>query len=247
MYPMPNLAAPAPGGQSAAPTVLPARRGFALIFGVVAVLVTAGALALAAYGQTTLSAGADAPPSGWGQVYNADLTASDSQWDTSQGCTFTSDGLEASANATCAFVPSTSANPISQGFQLTVSVAPAAQVSGELAPFIQLGDQPGDQVYVGITQEGQYSICAVVSCSTLSEPREQGTTILWHGDAFVANTLTVRYEPNVAGDTGRVTLFVNGQQAAQATATLSRGATLALGTPTGGEAIFTHATLYSAS
>jgi hypothetical protein len=218
---------------------LPARRTFALIFGLVALLVTAGALVLAAYGPTTLPQGADAPPSGWSQVYNASLTTSDNQWDTSQGCQFASDGLEASADATCAFTPSTSGDLTSQGFQLAVTVAPAATVSAELAPFIQLGDQ----VYVGITQQGQYSICTVPTCSSIADPRVQGSTISWHGDAFVANTLTVRY----LASAGQLTLFVNGQQAAQASVTLQSGTTLALSTPTGGEAVFTHATLFTAS
>ncbi|HEX6123235.1 MAG TPA: hypothetical protein VFY89_08740, partial [Ktedonobacterales bacterium] len=153
-----------------------------------------------------------------------------------------SDGLEAQANATCAYVPSTTEILIAQGSQVSVTVAPAAEVSGELAPFIQLGDH----LYIGITQQGQYSICATPSCSQRVAPHVEGTTIFWHGDAFVANTLTVRYKPNMAGSEGEVTLFVNGQQAARANATLSPGATLSLGTPTGGEAIFTHATLYSA-
>ena len=74
-------------------------------------------------------------------------------------------------------------------------------------------------------------------------PHVEGSTIFWHGDAFVANTLTVRYH----GATGELTLFVNGQQAAQASVAVPSGATLSLSTPTGDEALFTHATLYSAS
>jgi hypothetical protein len=239
----PQGAPPAVGTQqSGAPvqqSVLPASHVFAVVFSILALLVTAGAVALATIGGQQYSTPQDAAPAGWSQVYDASLTSSDSEWDTTQGCQFNSDGLYAPSDAVCNFLPSTNQDLVSQGFLLRVTVGPAADVPDALQPAIVLGSH----VSIALSQMGDYEICDPVGCPSDELIKDiKGTTINWHGDPYVANTITVKYNAQV----GQLTLYLNDIQIASAALTIQPGDKIALAAPDGAEALYTHASLYTA-
>lgn len=231
-YPQPS---PAP----AARTVLPASRTFAVIFTLLAVLLTAGAVALATYAGQQTATGQDAAPSGWSQVYDASLATPDSNWDTTQGCQFSNGGLLVQSSAVCQFLPSTTQDLTSQGFLLRLTIAPSADIVNDLEPFVVLGNSD----YIGVTSSGQYSLCDTASCSASGQVHVQGTTIDWHADVFVTNTMAVKYDAQA----GQVTLYLNGVQVASGPLAVGSSAAIGLATSSTGEALFTHATLYSGS
>ncbi|MBF6590181.1 MAG: hypothetical protein IVW57_06565 [Ktedonobacterales bacterium] len=230
--------APAVNGVAPAP-VLPARRWFAAVFTFVALLVTVGALALATYAPQTLPARADVAPASWSRVYDADLRTADNAWDVTAGCAFSHGGLLAGDGASCVFTPSMAQDLVSGGFLLDLTLAPIVDVPGTLRPRIQVGGG----VIITLNTDGQYSLCSTVSCATTEALRIQGTTINWHGDDFVANTVSVGYDAS----TTRLTLSINGQAVASANTPLDPRSSLAVGALDGAQALYTHATLYSAS
>jgi hypothetical protein len=233
----------------AQPSALPASRLFAPVLAIIFVVVTAGAVALATYAPQTLPANADAAPSGWTQVYNTSLASDDGQWSKPDGCQFANGGLDIQNGAVCEFQPSKALDLTSQGFLIKATVAPDADIGGneDLTPRILLDDgsttvdaglvNPG-----GAANLGDYEICIAPTGSSTCATQVQGGTIYWHGDDFVANTLAVKYDSSA----NQVTLYINDQQVATANVTLGQS-TIALGSPSNREALFTHATLYSSS
>jgi hypothetical protein len=235
----PPVAAAPQSAAPAKPSALPARRGFAVVFSILAIVVTAGAIALATYAGQQYSTPQDAVPAGWSQVYDANLASADSNWDTSQGCQFNNGGLYAASDEICGFVPSATQDLTSLGFLFKVTVGPAAAIPDALQPTIIFGNS----VYISVTQMGEYSICEPSGCPVDAQVRVEGTTIDWHGDPFVSNSMAVKYDAQA----GQMTLYVNDIQVASATLSLNAGSSIALAAPDGAEALFTHATLYSAS
>lgn len=235
----PYPAAPPP--VSAPPSPRPARRWFAAAFGLIAVLLTAGAVVLAALAPQLSQSNADVPPAGWSQVYDSNLRTADDMWDVTKGCGFTQDGLHAGPGATCAFMPAGNPDLANNGFLLQITIAPSGSVQSEELPIIVVGTAAN----ISIDPMGQYAICSTSPCSLGSALDIQGATAAWHSDSFVENVVSVKYFPNTA----TLTVYVNGRQIASAA--VSPGAlsplALALATTSSAEALYTHATLYTGS
>lgn len=226
-----------------APQPKPARGPWAtrygFVFAVVAVCVTAVALVLANVGPSVAERVAG-PTSGLTQVFDGPLT-NDGKWDNTDSCYFSSSGLDVSSRseyAQCQYRPTANADLTSQGFWLQVTVAPAASVSGQEVAVISAGG-----ANVELTQQGSFMVCqsSGLPC-TLGARSSSGETVAWHTDSYVSNTIAVRYTP---GDS-LLTVYVNGQQITSLPAGDINGF-IALGTAPGGEALYTHAALYSAS
>lgn len=216
------------------------RYGF--VFAIVSVGVTLAALVLAmagpSFAQRVTSPGGD----GLTQVFDGGLR-DNGQWDNTDSCYFSSSGLDVSSSsdyAQCQYKPSVNNDLTSQGFSLQVTIAPAATVTGEQVAVISAAGAT-----VEMTQQGSFFVCegSELPC-TLGSGNASGATDAWHTDAYVANTIAIRYNPG-AGDS-RIVFFANGQQFASVPAGQTSGA-ISLGTAPGGEALYTHAALYSAS
>lgn len=209
------------------------------LFAVVAVCVTAAALILAIIGPSVAQRVAG-PTSGLTRVFDGQLT-NDGKWDNTDSCYFSSSGLDVSSSseyAQCQYRPSANADLTSQGFWLQATVAPAASVSGQEIAVISAGGAS-----IELTQRGSFMVCesSDLPC-TLGTQSVSGDTVAWHTDSYVSNTIAVRYTP---GDS-HLTVYVNGQQIASLPAGGINGP-IAFGTAPGGEALYTHAALYSAN
>lgn len=232
-----NVAATAPP-----PSGAPTRRGmrrYRAIFAACAALILAGAAALAAAAPLLVPAGAAHVPPGWAQVYDATPGATSAviAWDLSSGCTAYAEGLDAGADATCAYLPSAAQDITGGGFLFEVTVAPAMQVPGDQQPVIAIGNL----LWVCMDQQGAYIISAV-RCSASGPGYLDGTTIAWHADSSEANVLTVMYDASA----GTVIVSANGQEIAVDQASIPPQTTLAVGAQADAETLFTHVTLYSA-
>ncbi len=168
--------------------------------------------------------------------HDSNLVADDANWDTSQGCQYSNGGLYAASGAICLFVPSGSQDLTSQGFLLRVTIAPAAETGDNPAAFIDLGEN----IFVGVSQMGQYAFCDSLDNCDLTLG---ASTIDWHADPYVTNTMAVKYDPQAS----QLILYLNGIQVDSVKATISPNTSIAVAAPAGAEALFTHATLYSAS
>lgn len=214
------------------------RYGF--VFAVVAICVTLVALVLAFLASGLTPHAASPSSSGMTRVFDGLLT-DDGQWDNTGACSFTPAGLDVSSSAgaaDCQYSPSVGNDLTSQGFILEATLAPAASVQGPESAEILAGGTS-----VELTQQGSFSVCAApqLPCGT-GTPSSTGATDAWHTDAYVSNTIQIRYS---AGD-ARVTVSVNGQQIAALPVSQTSGP-IALGSGVSGEALYTHAALYSAS
>jgi hypothetical protein len=221
---------------------------FGLIFGLVAVIASVLAIAVAFSGPLFVNHAAI--PSGMTSVY--DSTPNDgSAWKTPSGCSLVAQGLDVSSSTSegCQFVPSENADLLSHGFYLNITLAPDATVKNAQTPLVVLGNY----VYVAFDQSGQYLICT----DTCSSYASAGVNIsdfasAWHTNGTTPNTFTLVYQPG--GDHGQnaLVLFINGQQTRMVDLSVPSGSDLVLAAiePTKGEpgeAIYTHVTLYSAT
>lgn len=243
----PSATTPQP---SASEPTMPSRRQvhparFGLIFGIVATVLTLGAIALAAFAPQLTSVPPLQVPQGWQQVYNDNPSNSASSWDSGNGCSFPTQGLDIASDSTCQFKhtgqPGLTDSGLADGVLVVAKLAPAADVSLSQDAGILLDNA----IIVIISQQGDYQICHT-QCDILSRNGEvlaSGSTTAWHSDAFVANEVAVLYEP----DKNSVSFYVNGQFVKQVDAGLSPGPTVALMTSSSGEAIFTHVAIYAGS
>jgi hypothetical protein len=204
-----------------------------------------------------------APPSGWARAYAGNLQDA-SQWSGDAGCDNSENGLDVIAGSAfdvCPFVPSTNNDLVSNGFQIDLSLAPEINLENALTPLIQIGDSSGNGVSVILDDTGDYAICqntsadcsgclpgnaASLACS--SDVLANDSTVSWHTDPYVGNTVVIRYQLN-SDNTGTLTLFANGQEIASETLMggLGSDTSIAIGAGNDGEALYTSATIYSAS
>ena len=217
----------------------PSRFGF--FFGLVATVLTLGAITLAVFAPQLTSASTLQVPQGWQQVYNDNPGASPSAWDNASGCSFGSGGVDITSDGTCEFKPANDAR-LADGVLVVAQLGPAANVSLSQDAGILLDNS----VLVIITQQGDYRICrstcdAVEAAQNNEAPVISGSTIAWHADAFVPNEIAVLYNP----DAGTLGFYANGQFIAQTNVGISTTPTVALATSTDGEALFTHVAIYA--
>lgn len=243
--------APVPYAPPQAPVNVPERapaggRRYQIIIGSIFAGLTVLALVVAIFAPNLGQTAQSSAPAGWSTVYQHDLaTADNATWDLTGGCSFNGGGLDASApgsSATvCEFSPGGSSVATNQGFYFEVGIAPAANVPAFQQALLLVGDassQSGNALAFEIDQAGRYTLCDSTCTSGKGLYISSGTAA-WHGDAFVPNTIALRVSP----DHTQETFFVNGQQVATAHVTLSSQPRLAVGAPSGSEALFTRATL----
>lgn len=218
-------------------------RWFVPIFGVVLTLVTLGALALAAYAPSSITP--LQPPSGWSQVYHRSLSQPGGDWDITTGCTFGSSGLLADDGGECAFLPSKASDLTSQGFYFSVVTAPAGAVAGEQQSVIAVGMD----LAVVVDQMGTFT-AYYRSCAPTTQTQDNGLTPVagevpsLHVDPLLSNTLSVLYDASST----TYTVAANGQPfLTQRVCPTTSANEIAVGAAKGGQALFTAATLYSAS
>lgn len=215
--------------------------GVTMWLAIASVVITVLAVALASVAPSLGLRTANAVPSDWTKVLDGGIAAD--AWRLNVGCSLTDQGMDAvgsSHDAICLYTRSTTGDLTSRGFFIEVRVAPAGTVQGNQEPLIQIGNTAMGVSGV-FTQSGQYALCTGVS----SDSCIQGNTIAWHSDSFIANSMGLRYVAD--GNGGRVTLFANGQEVASVAATIAPGSPISLGAAADSEAVFTHATLYSAT
>lgn len=220
---------------------------FGLIFGLVAIILSVLAIVLASSGPFFVNH--TAIPAGMTKVY--DGTPNDTAaWSAIQGCSHVQNGLDVTSGNRdgCQFLPSNNADLLSQGFYLSVTLAPDASVTDTQVPLVSLGND----VFVAFDQAGAYLICTG-GCDTLGgDVAVSASTSAWHTDGYTPNTFTLVYQPGSDNGQDALVLFVNGQQTRTVDLSVPQGADLVLaatepaaGEP--GEAIYTHVTLYTAT
>lgn len=212
---------------------------YSLVFAVVTVAVTLAAVCLAILGPALAQHLTTGPGgSGLTQVFDTRLTDG-TDWDNTNGCAFSPAGLDVSSSAgytLCQYQPSVSNDLTSEGFWFQVTVAPAASIQGQETAAISAGG-----ANVVLTQQGSFTVCeASQQLCGVGATTASGSTDAWHTDAYVANTIAIRY----IKDTSSLTVYVNGQQIAALPASAISGPVV-LGTTPGAEALYTHAVLYS--
>lgn len=211
---------------------------FSFFFGLVATLLTLGAITLAVFAPHLTSAPTLSVPQGWQQAFNGNPGDSPGVWDNASGCAFQSEGLHVWSGSSCAFIPANSAK-LTGGVLVVAQLAPAADVATSQDAGILLDGN----IMVLITQQGDYKICQdpCDSTSVAARPLVAGSTIAWHSDAFIANQMAVLYN----ADKGSLSFYANGQFVTSVNTNISVTPTIALATSTSGEAMFTHVSIYA--
>jgi hypothetical protein len=216
---------------------------FGKVFGVAAIVLTLAGLLLAGLAPQLVTHAPSGAPAGWTTLY--DGTPSDSAgWDAAAGCTFSHSGLDvvgADGSNGCGYVPSQQHDLLSGGFQFSVALAPDGSVKLAQDPEVILAGG-GSSLYVVLNQVGEYIICDD-SCQAGSGLYVIGLSVAWHTDGYTPNSVTLRYLPT----DDSLTLYTDGQKVRTLHVSLPVQPELALGADSGAEAIYTHATLYSAS
>lgn len=232
---------PSAASEATIPSRPPRPSRFGLIFGIVAMALTLGAIALAVFAPQLSTTPRLEAPHGWQQVYNGNPGDATGLWGNSSGCSFPAAGLDIASDSSCAFTPENGTS-LNGGVLIVAQIAPAADVS--LAQ--DAGVLLDNSVLVLISQDGSYQICQN-TCDVFSTRGEgtlaSGSTIAWHADAFVPNEMAVLYD----ADQGTVSLYVNGQYVDHITAESGGSPTIALTTSSTGEALFTHVAIYAGS
>lgn len=237
---IPQSPQPAPSQASepaqATQAARPAR--FGLFFGIVATLLTLGAIALAVFAPALTSAPQLHVPQGWQQVYSANPANDSAPWGDARGCSLPPQGLDVQSDTSCPFTPASGAS-LDDGVLVVAKLAPAADVSLSEDAAVILDNS----LIVLVTQDGSYTICRD-TCDLFSRGGgvlASGSTVAWHADAFVSNELAVLYST----DQNTISLYVNGQYVDKAPANIGASPSIALATPSNGEALFTHVAIYA--
>lgn len=214
---------------------------FGLFFGIIAAVVTLGAIVLAVFAPQLTTSPKLQAPQGWQQVYNDNPGDTTARWANTSGCAFPSQGLHVWSDTACVFTPANNA-VLANGVLIVAQVAPAADVSASEDAGISLDGT----LIVIISQQGNYKICRETcqSFSTTGGILASGSTVAWHTDAYVPNEIAVIYNT----DQGGISFYVNSQFVDQVpNADISSTPTIALMTSSSGEALFTHVTIYAGS
>ncbi len=237
---IPQSPQPAPSQASepaqATQAARPAR--FGLFFGIVATLLTLGAIALAVFAPALTSTPQLQVPQGWQQVYSANPANDSAPWGDARGCSLPPQGLDVQSDTSCPFTPASGAS-LDDGVLVVAKLAPAADVSLSEDAAVILDNS----LIVLVTQDGSYTICRD-TCDLFSRGGgvlASGSTVAWHADAFVSNELAVLYST----DQNTISLYVNGQYVDKAPANIGASPSIALATSSNGEALFTHVAIYA--
>jgi hypothetical protein len=211
------------------------------------VIVTLGAITVAALAPALTSSPASSPAAGLSQVYSAPLTSDDGQWNLSHGCFFGDGGLHATlqrSNTLCDFSASAAPDLASTGFYLEAVVGPAAAVSGQQKPCIVISTGE-DAITAAFDQQGGFGL--VLPGATGAEACSIGSALVgsggyaWHTNGITPNRIGVRYD----APTGTLTVYANGLPIATRSIQLLRPISLSLGASADGEAVFTRFSLYA--
>lgn len=220
---------------------------FGLIFGLVVVVLTVAAIALASVGP--LFVNHSAIPAGMTKVFDG-VPNDSNAWRAADGCSLVANGLDVDSSTRdgCQFVPSKNADLLSQGFYLSVTLAPDASVTNAQEPVVALSNNQ----YVAFDQSGAYLVCTGGIDRFGNDICVSDYSSAWHTDGYTPNTFTLVYQPGADNGQDALVLFINGQQTRTVDLSLSSGAGLVLAAAEPaqgerGEAIYTHVTFYTAS
>ena len=121
--------------------------------------------------------------------------------------------------------------------------ASPATLAGVEEPIIVVGTENSALLF-RFDQEGVYIVCTQ-PCDLQRERGilSLGLTAAWHAYGFTPNTIAIRYDATAE----QVTLYVNSQEVRTIPYRVDVGAQIVLAADKGGEALYTHFTLYSAS
>lgn len=220
---------------------------FGLVFGLVVVVLTVAAIALASVGP--LFVNHSAIPAGMTKVFDG-VPNDSSAWRAADGCALVANGLDVDSSTRdgCQFVPSVNADLLSQGFYLSVTLAPDASVTNAQEPVVAFSNDE----YVALDQSGAYLICTGIFDRFGNNICVSDYSSAWHTDGYTPNAFTLVYQPGADNGQDALVLFINGQQTRTVDLSLSSGAGLVLAAAEPaqgerGEAIYTHVTFYTAS
>jgi hypothetical protein len=230
------MTAPTEIRPQSAPPAPASRRGgwFAPVFGLVIAIATVAAIGLAAIAPLLVEGAPSALPSGWTTVFDTDLTATTTGWETGVGCSSGPEGLFVSEGETlCAYTPSQETDYLSQGFRLDVTLAPAASLERSQVPVLLVGSAA-----FGIGQDGGFTL------TTVGSNKVSGNAFNWHANGLAANTIRLEWN----GPQTPLVAYTNGYQATEIAFSMSAASshTLKLGADTDAQALYTHVTLASA-
>lgn len=213
---------------------------YAMVFGIVIIVLTVAAIALAA-AAPSLAGNASSPiPAGWSKVY--DDKPAPGQWSNPSGCDYSDNEVLITGRSdreNCAFLPSTRRDLTSKGVYVEVMIGPAAPLSGIEAGGILFG-QHSNVIAAVVNQSGGYRLCSL-PCSGGSID-VQGEATAWHTNGYTPNILGLRYLP----DSQTVTMFINGQEVRSLDFTLGASSEITLGAVNGDQLPVTHVVIYSA-
>jgi hypothetical protein len=211
---------------------------FAFSFGAIIAIVTIATIALGdiapQFGQGVVSD----LPAGWMTVFDSDLTSATNDWQVSADCAFDRGGLFVSGSDTaCTYAPSKTTDYLSQGFRLDVTLAPAAEVDKSQIPVLLAGT-----ALFSIAQDGNF---ALADNATFSDSQIKDSTVNWHANGLTADAIRLEWD----GPNTPLVVYTDGYKAAEIPFSMSASSdhTLRIGANTGGQALFTHISLASAS
>jgi hypothetical protein len=231
------MTAPTEIRPQSAPPAPASRRGgwFAPVFGLVIAIATVAAIGLAAIAPLLGEGAPSDLPSGWTTVFDTDLTATTTGWETGVGCSSGPEGLFVSEGRTrCAYTPSQQTDYLSQGFRLDVTLAPAASVEQSQVPVLEVGTAT-----FGIGQDGSFILTTPGNLSGVT-----GSAFNWHANGLTANTIRLEWD----GPQTPLVAYTNGYKAVETLFSMSAASThtLKLGSGRDAQALYTHVTLASA-
>jgi hypothetical protein len=222
------------------PSPAPARSGgwFAAVFGALIAIVTVATIGLGAIAPQFGENAASDLPSGWAVVFDSDLANASTDWKVGADCGFDRGGLFANnGESPCIYNPSSNADYLSQGFRLDATLAPASAVEQSEVAVVLAGT-----AYFGIAQDGSF---ALADDSRGSDEEVRDAAFNWHANGLAANTIRLEW----SGPDTPLVAYTNGFKAAEVPFSMSASGSheLEIGASRGGQALYTHMTLASAS
>lgn len=221
---------------------------FGLIFGLMVVVLTVAAIALAAAGPLLVNH--SAIPAGMTKVFDGVPNDSSAWRAADAGCSLVANGLDvdSSTREGCRFVPSEHADLLTQGFYLSATLAPDASVTNIQEPVVAFSNDE----YLAFDQSGAYLICTGITDRFGNDTCVSAYSSAWHTDGYTPNTFSVVYQPGADNGQDALVLFINGQQTRTVDLTMAGESELVLAATEPspgqrGEAVYTHVTFYSAT
>lgn len=213
---------------------------YAKAFGIVIIVLTGVAIALAAVAPLLAGASSPSLPKGWTTLY--DGLPQPGQWSNAAGCDYSGSGLLITGNAAtenCLFLLSRNRDLVSSGFYVEATLGPAADVAQTEDGGILVGAR-SDALAAVVDQSGAYRLCTLPCVS--GAIYATGKTDAWHAGGYTPNVIGLRYE----ADSHTATLYVNGQAVRSVTYTPPPSSEIALAASRDAQVLITHVAVSAA-